>query len=114
VSRRWWASYALLPSGLARDVTFEVADGRFSAVTPGTVPGDAEVLGGVVLPGLANAHSHAFHRALRGRTHDGGGTFWTWREQMYAVAAQLDPDSYLALATAAYAEMALAGITSVG
>ena len=114
MSRRWWASYALLPSGLARDVTFEVADGRFSAVTPGTVPGDAEVLGGVVLPGLANAHSHAFHRALRGRTHDGGGTFWTWREQMYAVAAQLDPDSYLALATAAYAEMALAGITSVG
>ena len=114
MSRRWWASYALLPSGLARDVTFEVADGRFSAVTPGSVPGDAEVLGGVVLPGLANAHSHAFHRALRGRTHDGGGTFWTWREQMYAVAAQLDPDSYLALATAAYAEMALAGITTVG
>ncbi|MBE3076247.1 MAG: formimidoylglutamate deiminase, partial [Actinobacteria bacterium] len=52
--------------------------------------------------------------ALRGRTHDGGGTFWTWREQMYAVAAQLDPDSYLALATATYAEMALAGITAVG
>ena len=46
-------------------------------------------------PGFANAHSHAFHRALRGRTHDGGGTFWTWRERMYAVAGRLDPDSYL-------------------
>jgi formiminoglutamate deiminase len=113
-ARRWWAAYALLPSGLGRDVTFEVGDGRFTAVTPGTVPGDAEILPGVVLPGFANAHSHAFHRALRGRTHGGGGTFWTWRERMYAVAAQLDPDSYLTLATATYAEMALAGITAVG
>jgi formiminoglutamate deiminase len=112
--RRWWAAYALLPSGLGRDVTFEVAGGRFTAVTSGTLPGDTQVLPGVVLPGFANAHSHAFHRALRGRTHDGGGTFWTWRERMYAVAAQLDPDSYLALATATYAEMALAGITTVG
>jgi formiminoglutamate deiminase len=112
--RRWWAPYALLPSGIARDVTFEVAGGRFVAVTQNTVAGNATVLPGVVLPGLANAHSHAFHRALRGRTHDGRGTFWTWRERMYAVAAQLDPDSYLALATATYAEMALAGVTTVG
>ena len=111
---RWWAAYALLPSGLARDVTFEVTGSRFTAVNAASLPGDAQVLPGVVLPGLANAHSHAFHRALRGRTHDGGGTFWTWREQMYAVASQLDPDSYLALATATYAEMALAGITTVG
>ena len=114
ISQRWWARYALLPSGLGRDVTFQVAGGRFTEVTAGTLPADSRVLQGVVLPGLANAHSHAFHRALRGRTHDGGGTFWTWRERMYAVAAQLDPDSYLALATATYAEMALAGITAVG
>jgi len=113
-AQRWWAAYALLPSGLARDVTFEVAGGRFTAVHPDTLPGDGRLLPGVVLPGLANAHSHAFHRALRGRTHDRGGTFWTWRERMYAVAAQLDPDSYLSLATATYAEMALAGITAVG
>jgi len=66
------------------------------------------------LPGLANAHSHAFHRALRGRTHRGGGSFWTWREDMYAVAECLTPDSYYALARATYAEMALAGITCVG
>jgi formiminoglutamate deiminase len=112
-ARRWHAAYALLPSGLAYDVTFEVRDGRFSAVTAGSPAGDAERLPGVVLPGLANAHSHAFHRALRGRTHAGGGTFWTWRQGMYAVAAQLDPDSYLALARATYAEMALAGVTCV-
>ena len=63
---------------------------------------------------MANAHSHAFHRALRGRTQRGGGTFWTWREQMYAVAGALTPDTYFALARATYAEMALAGITCVG
>jgi len=95
-------------------VTFEVSGGRFKAVTADTAQGGAKILPGIVLPGLANAHSHAFHRALRGRTHDRGGTFWTWRERMYAVAAQLDPDSYLELATATYAEMALAGITAVG
>src|SRR5262249_59648133 len=69
---------------------------------------------GLTLPGLANAHSHAFHRALRGRTHGGRGTFWTWRGRMYALAARLDPDSYLALARATYAEMVLTGITCVG
>ncbi|HEX6756712.1 MAG TPA: formimidoylglutamate deiminase [Mycobacteriales bacterium] len=109
----YWAPYALLPGGLARDVSFEIAAGRFTAVTPGTAPAGTR-LPGVALPGLANAHSHAFHRALRGRTQDGGGTFWTWRARMYAVAARLDPDSYLDLARAAYAEMALAGITTVG
>jgi formiminoglutamate deiminase len=108
------AQYALLPSGVARDVTFVVDGGRFAAITAATPAEDATVLPGLVLPGFANAHSHAFHRALRGRTHDAGGTFWTWRERMYAVAARLDPDAYLALARATYAEMALAGVTSVG
>jgi formiminoglutamate deiminase len=71
-------------------------------------------LEGLVTPGFANVHSHAFHRALRGRTHDASGTFWTWRDAMYRVAGALDPDSYRRLATAAYAEMALAGVTCVG
>lgn len=111
---RYFASLARVPSGLARDVLFDVDGGRFTSVVVGADPGDAYRLPGAVLPGFANAHSHAFHRALRGRTHDAGGTFWTWRERMYAVAQRLDPDSYLALARATYAEMALAGITSVG
>ena len=63
---------------------------------------------------MANAHSHAFQRVLRGRTQGGQGSFWTWREQMYASVAALTPDGYLALARAAFAEMALAGITLVG
>ena len=78
-------------------------------------PADAERLAGVTIPGLANAHSHAFQRALRARTERAGrGSFWTWREQMYELAARLDPDSYLRLARATFAEMALAGITLVG
>ncbi|BCL20938.1 formimidoylglutamate deiminase [Streptomyces tuirus] len=97
-------------------VALEVADGRITAVRTGTPapPPGAEVLRGLTLPGLANAHSHAFHRALRGTVQVGSGTFWTWREVMYATAGRLTPDSYHALARAVYAEMALAGITAVG
>jgi formiminoglutamate deiminase len=109
-----FATRALLPSGPARNVLIEVADGRFTSVTPNAAKSDATPMRGVVLPGFANAHSHAFHRALRGRTHAAGGTFWTWREAMYTLASRLDPDNYLALARAVYAEMALAGITTVG
>ena len=100
------------------DVLVRIDDGRFTAVTPGArdapQAGAAVSLPGLTLPGLANCHSHAFHRALRGRTQRERGTFWTWREQMYAVAGRLDPDTYLALARAAYREMAAAGITTVG
>ncbi|MEV4625877.1 formimidoylglutamate deiminase [Micromonospora sp. NPDC049523] len=116
-TRRFHAEYAWLPGDEAPtpDVLIEVDDGRFSGVTAGVqVPPGVHRLPGVTLPGLANTHSHAFHRALRGHTHTGGGTFWSWRDRMYEVAGRLDPDTYLALARATYAEMALAGITCVG
>jgi formiminoglutamate deiminase len=117
--RRWHAELAWLPGrGVHSGVLIEASGPRFTAVTPGVAPGDCPPgtarLAGVTLPGLANAHSHAFHRALRGAVQAGRGTFWTWRERMYQVAARLQPDSYLALARAAYAEMALAGVTCVG
>ncbi|MEV4706411.1 formimidoylglutamate deiminase [Actinoplanes sp. NPDC049316] len=110
---RYFAEHAWVGGRVERDVAVEVDDGRFTAVAPGAAPGGTP-LPGLVLPGLANAHSHAFHRALRGRTHGDRGSFWTWRERMYEVAARLDPDSYYALARAVYGEMALAGITCVG
>jgi formiminoglutamate deiminase len=97
------------------DVLVEIDGDRIVDVTPGVpAPPDATRLSGLTLPGLANAHSHAFHRALRGRTHDGVGSFWTWRDQMYELAGTLDPDSYHRLARATFGEMALAGITCVG
>jgi formiminoglutamate deiminase len=111
----WWCESAWLPGGPADDVRVTVADGVITTVESRQPPrpGDHR-LTGLVLPGLADAHSHAFHRALRGRTSGRGGTFWTWRRAMYAVAARLEPDTYLALARAAYAELALAGVTCVG
>ncbi len=111
----WWCEQAWVGDTAVASVRVEQAGGTITAVTPGVeaAAGDTR-LAGLVLPGFADAHSHAFHRALRGRTHDEGGTFWTWRDRMYAVAQRLDPDSYLALARAVYAEMALAGITAVG
>jgi formiminoglutamate deiminase len=114
--RRWHAELAWLSGrGLCQDVLIEASGERFTAVTPEAEPGPGvSRLRGLTLPGFANAHSHAFHRALRGITQAGEGTFWTWRERMYQVADRLDPDSYLRLARAVYAEMALAGITCVG
>ena len=113
----YWCELAWLSGDTAEaGVLIDVDDGRIAAVTAGVpAPLSGTVrLEGVTLPGLANAHSHAFQRALRGRTHHGSGSFWTWREQMYRAAERIDPDSYLALARATYAEMALAGVTAVG
>ena len=117
--RRWYAELAWLGRGEVRTgVLIEASGNFFRAVTPDVppeaVPPGTERRPGLTLPGLANAHSHAFHRALRGITEAGEGTFWTWRERMYQVAGRLSPDSYLALARAVYAEMALAGVTCVG
>ncbi len=100
----------------AADVVVAVDGDRITAVRPDVpvTPPDAVRLPGLTLPGFADAHSHAFHRALRGRTHGGAGSFWSWREQMYAVAETLDPERYFALARATYGEMARAGISAVG
>lgn len=112
---RYHASYAWLGGEAAADVLLTVEGERFTAVAAGVpAPPDAVRLPGLTLPGLANAHSHAFHRALRGRAQASRGTFWTWRSKMYAIADRLDPESYFALARAVYAEMALAGISCVG
>ncbi|MFF9046729.1 formimidoylglutamate deiminase [Streptomyces parvulus] len=115
-TRTYWLEHAWLGTHVEPGVAVDVADGRITTVrqdTPAPPPG-AEILRGLTLPGLANAHSHAFHRALRGTVQVGSGTFWTWREVMYSVADRLTPDTYLDLARAVYAEMALAGITAVG
>ncbi|MFI5689262.1 formimidoylglutamate deiminase [Streptomyces sp. NPDC051636] len=115
-TRTYWLEHAWLDTHVEPGVLVEVADGRIAAVrteTPAPPPG-AEPLRGLTLPGLANAHSHAFHRALRGTVQVGSGTFWTWREVMYSFADRLTPQTYHALGRAVYAEMALAGVTAVG
>ncbi|MEV0069426.1 MULTISPECIES: formimidoylglutamate deiminase [unclassified Amycolatopsis] len=109
----YWCERAWLPDGIAEAVLLVVRDGRIMSVTSGA-PKSGTVLAGLTLPGFANGHSHAFHRALRGRTHHERGTFWTWRERMYSLAARLDPDAYYRLARGVYAEMVLGGYTSIG
>ena len=112
-----WCEWAWLGGEAAEPgVAIEIDGDRIASVTPGTAacPPDAVRREGLTLPGLVNAHSHVFHRALRGRTNRGAGSFWTWREQMYELAALLDPDTMYALARATYGEMALAGMTTVG
>jgi formimidoylglutamate deiminase len=71
-----------------------------------------------LLPGMVNAHSHAFQRVIRGRTEHRSqnttDTFWTWREQMYAAANRLEPEDIYAASRMAFLEMALTGITALG
>lgn len=114
----YWCEAALVKgidgSVVAQGVEIRTAGGRIVEITVGVeaVPG-AHVLQGVIFPAAANAHSHAFHRILRGRTHDDGGDFWVWREQMYRSASELTPDTYEQLATAVFTEMVVAGFSSV-
>jgi formiminoglutamate deiminase len=110
----YFADFAWLDGAPVPAVRIEVEAGRIVEVGPGAARSDDVHLDGLVLPGFADTHSHAFHRALRGRTSEGGGSFWTWRERMYALAERLDPDSYRRLATAVFAELALSGVTAVG
>jgi formiminoglutamate deiminase len=111
----YWCELALLEDRVESDVALTVDDGRFMSIEAAVpAPPDAIRLPGLTIPGLANAHSHAFHRALRGRTQTGTGSFWTWRDVMYRATERLDPDRYHRLARATFAEMALAGITVVG
>ena len=112
----FWCELAWTGERAEADVLVELEGERIARVATGVAvpPPEATRLGGLAIPGFANAHSHAFQRALRGRVENGGGSFWTWRERMYQLADALDPDSCRELATAAFAEMALAGITTVG
>ncbi|WP_067496680.1 formimidoylglutamate deiminase [Actinoplanes sp. TFC3] len=101
---RVFAEHLVLPEGVRHNVWLDT----------GGTEGPAEVRLGTVVPAFANTHSHAFHRLLRGRTNGGGGDFWRWRTEMYAVAARLDPDLMYEVAALVYAEMVAAGYSSVG
>jgi formimidoylglutamate deiminase len=95
-----------------------VRDGVVESV--GTPPPEAELVAlrrTAILPGLVSAHSHAFQRAIRGRTEYRShpvDDFWTWREAMYAAAERLSPDDLESVSRMCFLEMARAGITCVG
>src|SRR5438046_3099729 len=108
------------------------ADGRFQSecalvcdsagkiveiVESGSVSDAIRLRGRALLPGMVNAHSHAFQRVIRGRTEHrsphSSDSFWTWREQMYAAANRLGPEDIYTVSRMAFLEMALTGITAV-
>lgn len=113
-----WFRTALLPDGWAQDVRLTLADGVIAAVECGIAAGADDERHAVAVPGLPNLHSHAFQRAIAGRTEAPGGVgrddFWSWRELMYDIVARLTPEDVAAVAAMAFAEMVEAGFTRVG
>ncbi|MFU6375071.1 formimidoylglutamate deiminase [Metapseudomonas otitidis] len=111
------AERALLPSGWARNVRFEVgAFGLLEQVLPDAGSEGAERLHGPVLPGMPNLHSHAFQRAMAGLAEVAGNpndSFWTWRELMYRLVGRLSPEQMEVIARQLYVEMLKAGYTAV-
>lgn len=112
------ARFVVGPDAVHTDATVVVRDGSVATLRP-AAPGDTD-LGEVALaPGLINAHSHAFQRALRGRTEylragREDEDFWSWRGLMYRTANALDPDDVEAVSRMAFLEMAKGGVTTVG
>jgi formimidoylglutamate deiminase len=116
-----WAPHAWLGGGWAEQVLLQPgADGHWAAITPGVPPPPgATVLPAPVLPGLVDAHSHAFQRAFAGlaeRLDPARGAhddFWSWRDRMYGVALRITPEQLQAVATHLYGELLRGGYTEV-
>ncbi|MEQ9496622.1 MAG: formimidoylglutamate deiminase [Deltaproteobacteria bacterium] len=108
--------HVLTEEGWRDDVTLHIDDttGFIDAITPAEGP----CTPGFVVPGLPNLHSHAFQRALAGRTEhlDPGreDSFWTWRTEMYRLALTITPEDLEAIAAQLYVEMLEKGMTCVG
>jgi formimidoylglutamate deiminase len=119
---RWLQPEALVWEGnLLRGVALAVAADGTCESAGHPPPGAAveRLPGKLLLPGLVNAHSHAFQRLLRGRTQAPSSgrpqdDFWTWRETMYRAAESLDPDGVAIASRQCFLEMARTGITTVG
>ena len=109
------ASYALLPDGWAQDVSVDVTpEGAIAAVRSDVF--EARGANRILLPALANLHSHTFQRAMAGMTEqraEGRDSFWTWRELMYRFLDHLKPEQIEAIAAFAFVEMLEAGYASV-
>ena len=108
---------ALLPEGWARDVCIAVSDsGLIAGIGAGADAPDAQCIDGIAVPGMPNAHSHAFQRAMIGTAEfrqSAQDSFWTWRNAMYALANRVVPADIQVIATRLFIEMLKSGYTSV-
>ena len=117
-ARRLWAPQAWIGARWRERVLLEIDDGGcWLEIACGVdAPADALRLAGPVLAGLVDAHGHAFQRAGAGRAESRigeGDDFWSWREQMYRVAAAIGPEELRAVAAHLYAELLAGGYTQV-
>ncbi|WP_227497168.1 formimidoylglutamate deiminase [Planctomonas psychrotolerans] len=111
----FWCERLLVGDELRSGVRVRADErGMITAHEVGVPAHASDVRVSTAVPGFANAHSHLFHRVLRGRTHGDGGDFWAWRERMYDAAGALTPDRYRRLAVAVFREMVASGFTAVG
>ncbi len=116
--RQLWAPIAWIDEQWRTRVRFEInAFGQWSAITADVNPSPADYrLPGPTLPGLVNAHSHAFQRGFAGLTHRRDAAqddFWSWREQMYSLALRVAPEQLRAIAALLYTELLEGGYTQV-
>lgn len=114
-----WVPDLIYADGRFQSGAALVCDGNVIRVCHATEVNDPiRLKNRALLPGMVNAHSHAFQRVIRGRTErrsvNTNDSFWTWREQMYAAANRLTPEDIYAASRMAFLEMALSGITAVG
>jgi len=112
-----FARKILLPDGWADNVRLTLADGLIHRIEKAVDAAPDDFEASCVIPGLCNAHSHAFQRALAGHTEQrspaGHDNFWTWRERMYELAGRIDAGALTGIARQAYCEMLASGYTSV-
>jgi len=111
------ARKALLADGWAERVRLSIANGLIDSVERDTDAERGDERAGILIPGLCNAHSHAFQRALAGHTEERApgnrDNFWSWRSRMYRLAALIDAEALKAVARQLYSEMLCSGYTSV-
>ena len=119
-AKNYFAPLAWVGGAWAKDVLLAVADDGTWASIQANASTDqqrgAVCLSGPVIPGLVNAHSHAFQRSIAGMTERSGGSqdnFWSWRDRMYSAASRITPEQLEAIAALLYAELLQAGYTQV-
>ena len=115
-----FAKLALVSEGWARNVRISISeDGKITHVESGVMPGpdDLQLRNRILLPAMANLHSHSFQRAMTGITEKRAknqDSFWSWRELMYCFLEKLNPEHIEAIAALVFMEMLESGYASVG
>ncbi|MBL0372471.1 formimidoylglutamate deiminase [Rhizobium sp. KVB221] len=112
-----FAERALGPSGWLDNVRMTASEGRFTAIEANQQPVAGDEIHKLIVPGMANLHSHAFQRAMAGLAETrgpGDDSFWSWRNIMYRFALSMAPEQVEAVASQLYMEMLEAGFTRVG